>query len=330
MGVFGAAIALASVLHIGVGKVSLSPQEVWDTLQARPHVAFHTTIVWDLRLPSTLIALVAGGMMGLAGAILQAILRNPLAEPGTVAVTAGAVLAIVSIGYITTTEVPPHLLPVLALVGAVPAAAFAYAMSVRQGRVAPGRLILMGVLVSAVLLSITQMFIILGGPTADISSYFFWVVGSLNGRVWPQWEALWPWALALVPIGLATASLANAVQLGEDVATGMGLRVERVKLLLFGVAILLTSAAVSAVGGLTFIGLLGPHIARRLVGSDARLLFPLSTLIASALLVSADVVTQVASIKLTTEFSAGIPVGATTALMGAPFLLYLLLRRSTA
>jgi iron complex transport system permease protein len=153
-----------------------------------------------------------------------------------------------------------------------------------------------------------------------ISGILLWIIGSLNGRTWVHWDTIWPWAVVTLPLGLACASLANAVYLGEDLATGLGLRVELARVMLLFVAVLLTAGAVSVVGALGFLGLIAPHLTRRLVGNDARRVFPMSAVLGAALLLLADVVAR----GLTRVVD--LPVGAVMALIGAPFLMYLLRR----
>jgi iron complex transport system permease protein len=175
------------------------------------------------------------------------------------------------------------------------------------------------VLISTVLRSAIAIILLLRQEV--MGTVLLWLIGSLNGLVWTQLDILWPWALIALSLGLTCASLANVLQLGEENASSLGLNVTMTRLGLFGVAALLTASAVAIVGGLTFLGLLAPHLARRVVGVDARRLFPFSMLVGSAVLLAADTVTQVISQPIS------IPVGAALALLGAPFFLYLVWRR---
>jgi iron complex transport system permease protein len=156
-----------------------------------------------------------------------------------------------------------------------------------------------------------------------IGRMLIWLIGSRDGRVWVHWNVIWPWALVALPLGVACAGLANVLQLGEASATGLGLRVTWVRLSLFFVAVLLTASAVAVVGGITFLGLIAPHMARRVVGSDARRLFLFSMVLGADILLAADNVTQVISQPVT------LPVGAALALLGVPFFPYLVWRRSS-
>jgi iron complex transport system permease protein len=309
------------VLHITVGAVALSPADVIATLFNQPVEPFHRIIVWDLRLPRALIAILSGAMFGLAGTILQTIMRNPLAEPEMTGATSGAVLfAVLWLSQDPGQLGQPGLfLPFVALLGGLIGGGLVYLLS-WQGQNVPDRLVLTGVIMSAVLRSGTSIILLLRQEA--LGSILLWLIGSLNGRGWTQWNVIWPWALVALPLGLAGASLANVLQLGEASATSLGLRVAWTRLSLFFVAVLLTASAVAVVGGIAFLGLIAPHIARRIVGSDARRLFLFSMVLGAEILLAADTITQVISQSVT------IPVGASLALLGVPYLLYLVWRRS--
>jgi iron complex transport system permease protein len=163
--------------------------------------------------------------------------------------------------------------------------------------------------------------------TEALGSILLWLIGSLNGRVWTHWALLWPWALVALPLGLLSAGLANALQLGDEIAGGLGLAIERARAVLLAIAVLLTAGAIAVVGAIGFVGLIGPHLARRLVGEDARRVFPVSVVLSAGLLLGADTLAQLLTLNppfATTPYRAGLPVGAVTALLGAPFFLYLL------
>lgn len=315
------ALFLLLVLHVAVGTVTLSPGEVIAALFNQPVEPYQRIIVWDLRLPRALIALLAGAMFGLAGAILQTILRNPLAEPEMTGATSGAVLFAVlwlsqGSGQLAQSGL---ILPFVALLGGLVGGGLVYVLS-WHGQNAPERLVLTGILISSMLRSCTAIILLLRQDA--LGSILIWLIGSLNGRVWVHWMVIWPWALIALPLGLTCASLANALQLGEASATSLGVPVSWTRLSLFFVAVLLTASAVAVVGGITFLGLIAPHMARRIVGADARRLFPFSMILGAGILLAADTVTQVISQPVT------VPVGAALALLGVPFFLYLMWRRT--
>jgi iron complex transport system permease protein len=313
---------LLVVLHVAAGSVVISPFDVIAALFNRPVAPYERIIVWDLRLPRALIALVAGAMFGLAGAILQSIMRNPLAEPEMTGATSGAVLfAVLWLSEAgRQLDQPGLLLPFVALPGGLAGGCLVYLLG-GAGKGATSRLVLTGVLISAVLRSATSIILLLRQEA--LGAVLLWLIGSLNGRVWPHWDVLWPWAIVALPSGLACAGLANVLQLGDASATGLGLRVGWTRLSLFFIATLLTAGAVAVVGGITFLGLIAPHIARRVVGADARRLFPFSMLMGAGILLAADTITQTIAQPVT------IPVGAALVLLGAPYFLFLIWRRST-
>jgi iron complex transport system permease protein len=336
----GLLVVALLVLHIVVGTVELTPLQVWKALLGQAEDTLHAQVVLGLRLPRALVAVVAGAMIGLSGALLQSITRNPLAEPGLLGVSAGAVLAIVlfialSSGRNASSFVDAGLLlPLLAFGGGLLTGAFTYGLSWKHG-VDPVRLVLTGVLVGGMCSAFTSV-LLLWANEHQLQRIVRWTIGSTAGRVWVHWHTLWPVALVALPFGLFCAGLANALQLGDDVATGLGLRAERARALLLIAAVLLNAGAVAVVGPLGFIGLVGPHMARRLVGGDARRVFSLSAVLTAVLLLAADILARTLSIGWLGAFtglaipdSAGLPVGAVTALLGAPFFLYLLLRRSS-
>jgi len=334
------AIAALVVLHVVVGTVDMTPSQALAALLDRADDTLHRQVVWGLRLPRALTGVLAGAMLGLAGAILQTVTRNPLADPGLLGVSSGGVLAVVAgiviVGRLEGSETPIDaglLLPLLALAGGLLAGLLSYALSWHNGGSDPVRLVLAGVLVGGMCSAATSL-MLLWADTYNVQRIIRWTIGSLNGRVWIHWHTIWPLALVALPMGLLCAGLANVLQLGDGVAASLGLRVERARMLLLFAAALLTAGAVAVVGGIGFIGLIGPHMARRITGSDVRRLFPLSAIIGVLLLLASDLVARTLAIGWVGQLTgldlpenAGLPVGAVMALLGAPFFLYLLLRR---
>lgn len=318
LGIALAGLVLAMVFYIGLGTVALSPSEVLAALFGNPVEVFHRQIVWDLRLPRGLVAILAGAMLGLAGAILQSITRNPLASPSLSGVSSGAVLAaVIWLTFGPKTMQTGLAIPLAALIGGLVVGVIVYLLS-RQGRSDPLRIALNGILLGAIFSSATSMLLLFAGERAG--NILLWLIGSLNGRTWVHFESLWPCALVALPLGLGCAGLANILQLGDELALGLGQRVEWARISMYGVAVLLTAGAVSIVGAIGFIGLIGPHICRRLTGDDARRLFPLSAAYTALLLLVADFGVQAIT-------RGQLPVGAITALLGAPFFLYLIFKR---
>ncbi|MBD2246554.1 iron ABC transporter permease [Nostoc sp. FACHB-888] len=325
LGLSAIACLLLLILHLCLGSVALTPKEVLAALFNQPAEILHRQIVWDLRLPRALIALLCGAMLGLAGAILQSITQNPLAEPGLTGTTSGGVLLVVFwLTFAPQAMQLGSILPLIALVGGLAASGLVYTLSRQRDRSNPLYLILNGVIVSTFVQSLTSLFLVV--KQQSLGMILLWLIGSLNGRVWVHLNAILPWSLVALPLGLASAGIANVLHLGDDMAVGLGLPVEKARAGLFLVAAMMSAIAVSVVGAVGFIGLIGPHIARQLVGLDARRVFPLSALLTTLLLLTADLVAQAMIIEVGSVRS-GLPVGAVTALLGAPFFLYLVLRK---
>lgn len=321
-----AVLFVAAVAHLGVGSQWIPPAEVLDALRGEgPSSAVN--IVRDLRLPRTLIGLTAGALLGAAGALSQAALRNPLASPDLTGATAGAVLAAVAFAQ----SAPP---PVRNSTTALAAAAFlggavgaGVVVAITHGRSGALNLLLCGILVSGILTALTSL-LLLRHPTS-IGGSITWLVGSLNARTWTQWHQIWPLTIVGVPAALAVVPAANLLALGDNASTALGLRAGRGRLLLLGVAVLLTASAVMVVGAVGFVGLVAPHIARRLVGGDHRIALPMSALCGAIVVTVADVATQLLTLYPIIDADdqrAGLPVGAATALVGAPWFLWLAVR----
>jgi iron complex transport system permease protein len=328
-----ACVALAATSLL-VGSVAIPPAKLLAAL-VQPIPIDHD-IVFNLRLPRALVALVAGGMLGLAGAILQTVTRNPLAEPGLMGVSAGAVLTIVSTILVSARfsafevlrQTGTHL-ALAGLVGGMAAGSLSYALA-RGARDEARMLVLFGVLVTGATLAVCSM-LLLSVDEDQTRLVLRWMIGSLADDVWAQWQVLWPLALIGGVLGLASASLANVLRMGDTVAAGLGLRPWRARLLLIFIAALLTAGAVSVIGGVGFVGLIGPHLARQLVGADARRLFPTSILVSAALLLSADLAGRLVPmvgiaqhLGLPQTAAAGLPVGAITPVLGVPFFFMVL------
>jgi iron complex transport system permease protein len=319
-------IAVLFVLHIGLGKTMLTPDEVIRALFRHDADEGFRHIVWNLRFPRALVAIAAGMMLGTAGAILQVIMRNPLVEPGLIGASSGAVLmAVLWISYAPNawTEFIP--LPFIALLGGLSAVMLVYAMNARQqGNGA--RLALLGVILTAILQSATSLLLLKNQQ--GLSTIFLWTFGSLNGRGWSSWSMLWPWAAIGLLLAMRYTREAEVLQLGDSTAQGLGLSVNRARFILLIIATALTAASVSVVGAIGFIGLIGPHIASLLVGKRPVYLFPVSALLAALLLLASDWIGQSLTLRLPfpgmENHVTSLPVGGVTTLLGAPFFLYLL------
>ena len=272
--------------------------------------------VRDFELPRILIAWLAGGSLAIAGAVIQGVIRNPLASPDIIGVTKGAGLAVVVV-LLAYPSAAVSYLPAAAFVGGVVAMAIVYLLAYRKGTT-PVRLALVGIAVAATFEAIIRYVMI--DKQQAVGTALVWLTGSLaHVDMTTVWEFL-PWVLVLVPLCFAYSLKLDLLGLGDDLASGLGVSVERTRRTALLIAVLLASATVAVMGTIAFIGLIGPHIARRLVGSRHAVLLPASAGIGAVLVLVADAIGRGAHPPVE------IPAGMITALIGAPYFVYLLSR----
>ncbi len=330
-----AALALtlvaATVLGVSLGPVRIPPLRtasiVWQSLRSREPIAAddtETRIVRDVRLPRVALAGLVGLALAAAGTVMQGIFRNPLAEPYLLGLSSGATMGAALMIALGIDRLIPLALPAAAFAGSLLAVAIVY----RLGRSALGlgdsaTLVLAGVALSALFASITSFCIVISNPD-QTRGIVFWMMGGLAGA---QWNAVWP-VLAIVaictPVLLAFARDLDALALGEAMAAHLGVNPAWVQKALLVTAALMTAACVAAVGTIGFIGLIVPHALRLVVGPHHRSLLPAASLAGASLLIACDTAAR------TIARPAEIPVGILTALLGAPFFLFLLRRSSAA
>lgn len=312
-----ALVAFAGVVaNVGYGEYAIPPLDVVRTLfGVESSDGNYSFIVNTLRLPRALVAVLVGAALAVAGAILQGLTRNDLAAPDIIGINAGAGLAAVTL-IVAFPSVPAAYIPPAAFVGALVVAVLLYVFA-WSGSSSPTRLILVGVGLGAIAASLTTVMITFG-EIEQVSQALIWLIGSVYGRSWEQVWTLLPWLIVFLPLAFLRARHLNALNLGDEIATGLGARVEleRGILLISGVA--LAASAVATAGTIGFVGLMAPHIARRLVGPHHGALLPTAAMTGGALVVLADLLgrTMFAPIE--------IPCGIITAILGAPFFLYLL------
>lgn len=307
------------VMNMGAGAYSIAPLDVIKTaLHLDTGNTDHSFVVNTLRMPRMLVAALVGVALALSGAILQGLTRNPLADPGILAISNGAglvaVILIVVVGGLSAAAISLG-----AFAGAALIALLVYLLAWRGGD-SPLRLILVGIGLAAVTGALTTLMLTFG-DLYDVQRALIWLTGSVYGRSWKEFWALLPWVVVFAPLAFFLARDLNALSLGEEVAQGLGSRVRLQRGLLILAAVALAGAGVAAAGAIAFIGLIAPHIARRLVGPDHNGLLPAAAMVGALILVSADLAgrTLFAPIEL--------PVGLITALIGAPFFIYLLWRQ---
>jgi iron complex transport system permease protein len=307
-------LLLSILFGLMTGSVTIPWQEVWKSLFSNEETEFRQ-IVWNLRLPRVLTGLLVGVCLATSGAFLQGVFRNPLADPGIIGVSSGAGLAAIVIMILLPEHMP--MLPMAAFLGAL-AATLAIYLLAWKGGASTGRLILAGVAINSLLGAGMTTLMILNSE--KVQAALPWLAGSLNGRSWPHFTTILPYACIGVVLSLLLIKHANILILGDEVAKLLGNRVERSRLLIILISTFLAGAGISVVGLVGFVGLVVPHIVRMLVGSDYRFLMPISALGGGFLVVTADTIAR--SWFDPIEF----PVGVLLALLGAPFFLYLMRR----
>ncbi|HEY8480452.1 MAG TPA: iron chelate uptake ABC transporter family permease subunit [Spirillospora sp.] len=309
-----ALLAFVVVLSLAVGAKPLSPGQVWDGLVRADSAAY--AIVHDMRLPRTALGLLAGLALGLAGAVMQALTRNPLADPGLLGINAGASAAVVSaIAFLGVTSFTGFVWFAFAGAGAV--AVLLYAVG--GGRAAtPARLVLAGAALNAALFSYVNAVQLL--DTASLDRMRFWTVGSLASAQTTTIARVLPFIAAGLAVALLLARPLNAMAMGEDTARALGTDPGRVRVAAIVTVTLLCGAATAACGPIVFVGLMVPHLVRALTGADLRWLFPYCAVLAPALMLAADVAGRVVARP------AELQVGIVMAVAGGPVFLYFVRR----
>lgn len=311
-------LLLFAIISLCVGSRSVDISTTWHAFTLFDPQDSEHLLVRYLRLPRTLLAIVIGVALGAAGTLMQALTRNPLADPGLFGINAGAMVAIVSVIALTgITDVTVYMW--FGLLGAFLAGIAIYLLGgIRQG-LNPVKMVLSGVALSIILLAITHM-VTVNSDEHVFDQFRHWVVGSLQGR---SFEVLFPISI-LVGIGSILAySLTRSldiVALGDDFSQTLGTNQNRVWLLSTTAIVLLAGSATAAVGPISFLGLTAPHFARRLVGSEYRRILPMSMLIGATLMLAADCLGRI--IGAPSEISVGIMIS----LIGGPFFIYLVKR----
>ncbi|WP_336634270.1 iron ABC transporter permease [Lysinibacillus fusiformis] len=275
-------------------------------------------VLHTLRLPRILMALLVGAALGVAGLILQGIIRNPLAAPDIIGVTSGASMgAIIFIVYFMG-SVGIQFLPLAAISGAAIISFIIYLLSWRKG-VTPIRMVLIGIGISALAKAVVTMLLVISEVAATTKAYL-WLTGSLYGANMTDVYLLLPWVAVLVPLTFVLARTVNVKELGDDIATGLGVKVQVYRLLFLLISVMLAGSAVAFAGGIAFVGLVAPHMSRLLVGRSFAGLIPVTAIIGGIIVIVADIVARTAFLPK------DLPTGVFTAAIGAPFFIYLLFR----
>ncbi|MBD7943516.1 iron ABC transporter permease [Psychrobacillus sp. Sa2BUA9] len=314
------------IVSTGLGDMKLSPLTVLSVFFGGGS-DLEQLVVQSFRLPRIIVALMVGIALAVAGGILQGMIRNPLASPDILGITGGASVAVVS--FLTlfsdtnnSLTVSIKWLPLAAFVGAVVIALLVYFLAWKNG-VSPIRIVLIGIGISALMQALTTLMMIMG-PIYRASQANIWITGTVYGSSWNNVAILVPWTIIFIAIAFFMVKNINILELGDDIATGIGGRIQRHRFVLLLISTALVGGAVAFAGGIGFVGLMAPHMARRLVGSSFGALLPVSALIGGILVMLADLIGR-------TMFSPlEIPAGVFTAGIGAPYFIYLLFKTRNA
>jgi len=318
-----AILVLVSIASLGSGPVTIGPGRIVDLLLAGRGDAVDSVILWDLRFPRLVLAMLVGAALAQSGAVMQGFFQNPMADPYIVGVSSGA-------SFGATLGMVLHLdfwvggfsaTPIMAFAGALGTTFLVYALSLRGGRVPVVLLLLIGVAVGALAAAGTSFLMILGNE--DTRLVLFWLLGSLSSRRWDHVQMIIPYFLVGVTVIWIYARDLNVLLLGEETAQQTGVDVEQVKRIILSASALLAAAAVSVSGIIGFVGLIVPHLMRVITGPDHRKLIPLSALSGALLMILADLVAR------TVISPSEIPIGIITSVLGCPFFLFLIARRNT-
>lgn len=308
--------AAAMILSLVFGSADIPLPRILQILFG-PVSGTDGMVIWNIRFPRNIVGALVGANLAVSGAILQAVMKNPLADPGIVGVSSGAGLA----GVMMLIFMPSAslLLTPVAFIGAMLSAGAVYALAWKNG-IRPSRIILAGVAVSAFLGSGISALLVFYADR--VQGALLWMVGGLSARSWPQVEALFPYTVLGLVFALCGAKALTILSLGDETARGLGMPVEKVRFAMTAVASLLAAGAVSIAGLIGFVGLVVPHIVRLIIGSDYKYLVPGSAVLGAGILVLCDTLGRVAFAPIE------IPAGIIMAFLGAPFFLYLLRRSS--
>lgn len=301
------------VISIGMGSVYISPLETIQTIFTRSE-EMATTIIWDLRIPRVAVAAIVGVNLALSGALLQAVMRNPLADPGLTGVSSGASVTVLAIMLVFPNFT--SFVPIAAMIGGTIAVAIVYTLAWKKNTISPVRIILAGVAVNAIFGGITGLLSILYSDR--LPAALQWMNGSLGGKGMGDVAVLLPYSMIGWVLALFCIRSANLLSLGEKVASNLGENTNRIRILLSLVAVYLAAVSVSIVGLLGFVGLVVPHMARLIVGTNYRFVIPMSMVLGAVVLVIADTIGRTLFAPL------DLPAGIIMAMVGGPYFLYLM------
>lgn len=306
-----------SIINIGIGAVRLSPLEIITALLGKGSPE-HLFLIIEYRIPRIIIAILVGAGLAVSGVIMQATMQNTLAAPDTIGISSGAGLIAVIVTLLFPKSAPATV-SVAAFAGGAIAAVIIYLLAYRRG-IEPIKLALVGVAVSAFCSAGIELLVSKANP--NVNSALIWLSGSFWGRTWDQVYALTPWIIVFLPLAWMFGIQMDVINLGDDIAKGLGIRLEMIRILLITCAVALAGSAVATAGTMGFVGLIGPHMARKVIGSRHRALVPTAGIIGALLMLVTDAIGR--ALVPPVE----IPAGLIVSIVGAPYFLYLLRRES--
>jgi len=307
---------MISIFSLSKGSVYISIEDIWLAIFRRGE-EINQTIIWDLRLPRLISSLLVGSALGMSGALLQGMLKNGLASPYLLGISAGSGLVIVAF---ITFGLAQIFIPIAAWLGAIFTTLIVFTLSKSGNKISIERLILGGVAISS-LFGAIQATLLLQAEDGRIQSALTWLIGSLNSRGWNEIRITWIPILFSIMLSLLLARQLNLLSLGDELSMSLGNSLFRSRCLIGAIATLLAASAVAIGGLIGFIGLIVPHFSRLLIGSDYKFILPLSALIGGLTLSTADLIARSGPIEM--------PVGIVTSLIGAPIFIIILYQRST-
>jgi iron complex transport system permease protein len=305
------------VLSICIGSTRVPVLELVQTVLGNGSNQYDF-IILSLRLPRVLVAILIGAALGVSGAILQGVIRNPLASPDIIGITNGAAFFATAFIVYLGGSVSIKFLPLAAITGAVAVSLLIYILAWKKG-VSPFRLVLIGIGMATAMGSLTTFMIVVTNAYTAAEAYV-WLTGSIYAASMEKFLLLLPVVIILIFAAMAFSRTVNVQELGDEIATSLGSQVQRQRFTLLFISVVLAGAAVSIGGAIGFVGLIAPHIARKLVGGSFSSLIPTAALVGALLVSIADFIGRVAFQPY------DVPAGIFTAAIGAPFFIYLIYR----
>ncbi|NEW05005.1 iron ABC transporter permease [Paenibacillus sp. SYP-B3998] len=305
-------LLIFSLLSLWLGAVHTSLAQLWQVFNGEG-------IVFEYRLPRLTAAILVGMNLAVAGSMMQSITRNPMAAPDLIGINAGAGLVIVLL-ILTVPEFSPIVLPVAAFVGAAAAGGLVYALAYRKKGFTNSRLVLSGLAVGSGLHALITLVLVKYAPNASQALVF--LKGSFYALSWERVAWLAPWTILGIPLAFFVSRHLTLLQLDESVIAGLGIRVNRMRLMLLALVVVLAGSAVAIAGTIAFVGLIVPHLVKYVIGPNYKLSTPLCALFGALLVVMSDMIGRIVMPP------AELPAGIVTAILGAPYFLYLLVKKS--